>query len=215
MVMRLRARNDEDKAARRDAILAVATGSLGRRQYAGVTMARIAEQCGLAKGTLYLYFDTKEELFLAALEREIAAWFDEIGEELIRRGTTDPASFAETVARTLVARETLVELLPLLHTVLEQNIARETAMRFKRVLRDKLVAGGALVERALPLLPGAGVQLLLRTHAIVVGLRQMADPPPAIAELLALPELSLLQVDFEKDLRASLAALVRGMINDA
>ena len=169
----------------------------------------------LAKGTLYLYFDTKEELFLAALEREIAAWFDEMGEELIRRGTTDPASFAETVTRTLVARETLVELLPLLHTVLEQNIARETALRFKRVLRDKLVAGGALVERALPLPPGAGVQLLLRTHAIVVGLRQMADPPPAIAELLALPELSPLQVDFEKELRASLAALVRGMINDA
>jgi AcrR family transcriptional regulator len=215
MVMRLRARNEEDKAARRDAILAVATRSLGRRQYASVTMAGIAEQCGLAKGTLYLYFNTKEELFLAALEREIAAWFDEIGEELLRRGVHDADAFAEIVSRTLVARSTLVELLPLLHTVLEQNIFGETALRFKRVLRDKLVSGGALVERALPLASGDGVRLLLRTHAMVVGLRQMADPPPAIAELLARPELQELQIDFESELRASLSALVRGMITGA
>lgn len=215
MVMRLRARNDEDKAARRDAILAVATRSLGRRQYARVTMAEIAERCGLAKGTLYLYFNTKEELFLAALERELAAWFDEIGEELTRRARTDATTFAEIVARTLVARETLCDLLPLLHTVLEQNIEGETALRFKQVLCDKLVAGGALVERALPLAPGDGILLLLRTHAIVVGLRQMADPPPAIAELLARPELRPLQIDFEHELRSSLAALVRGMVSDA
>ena len=101
MVMRLRARKEEDKLARREAILGVAARSLGRRQYARVTMAEIAERCGLAKGTLYLYFSTKEELFLAALEVEVAAWFDAISEELIQRGRTDPRTFAEVVAHTL------------------------------------------------------------------------------------------------------------------
>ena len=212
MVMRLRARKEEDKLARREAILAVAARSLGRRQYARVTMAEIAERCGLAKGTLYLYFSTKEELFLAALEVEVAAWFDAISEELITRGRTDPRTFAEVVAHTLTTRETLTDLLPLLHTVLEQNIDSETALRFKRMLRDKLVAGAAVVERSLPLHPGDGVRLLLRTHAVVVGLRQMADPPPAIAEVLARPELHPLQIDFEQELLDSLTALVRGML---
>jgi AcrR family transcriptional regulator len=212
MVMRLRARKEEDKIARREAILAVAGRSLGRRQYARVTMAEIAERCGLAKGTLYLYFSTKEELFLAALEIEVAAWFDAISEELIMRGRIDPRSFAEVVHRTLVNRGTLTDLLPLLHTVLEQNIDSETALRFKRMLRDKLVAGAAVVERSLPLRPGDGVRLLLRTHAMVVGLRQMADPPPAIAEVLARPELHPLQIDFEQELLESLTALVRGML---
>lgn len=212
MVVRLRARKEEDKLARREAILAVASRSLGRRQYARVTMAEIAERCGLAKGTLYLYFGTKEELFLAALELELAAWFDRIGEQLLAKGRTDPRSFAEIVVRTLAARETLIDLLPLLHTVLEQNIDDETALRFKRMLRDKLVAGGAVVERALPLQRGDGVRLLLRTHALVVGLRQMSDPPPAIAEVLARAELHQLQIDFETELIDSLAALVRGML---
>jgi AcrR family transcriptional regulator len=212
MVMRLRARKEEDKLARREAILAVASHSLGRRQYARVTMAEIAERCGLAKGTLYLYFSTKEELFLAALEVEIASWFDTIAEELMAKGRTDPRTFAGLVARTLAARETLIDLLPLLHTVLEQNIDGETALRFKRMLRDKLVAGAAVVERALPLQLGDGVRLLMRTHALVVGLRQMSDPPPAIAEVLARPELHPLQIDFETELIDSLTALVRGML---
>jgi AcrR family transcriptional regulator len=212
MVMRLRARKEEDKLARREAILGVAATSLGRRQYARVTMAEIAERCGLAKGTLYLYFSTKEELFLAALEVEIASWFDAVGEDLAARGRTDPRTFAEIVARSLSTRDTLIELLPLLHTVLEQNIDGETALRFKRMLRDKLVAGAAVLERALPLAPGDGVKLLLRTHALVVGLRQMSDPPPAIAEVLARPELHPLQIDFENELLDSLTALVRGML---
>lgn len=212
MVVRPRARKEEDKLARREAILAVASRSLGRRQYASVTMAEIAERCGVAKGTLYLYFGTKEELFLAALALEIASWFDEIGVELLAKGRTDPRTFAEVVARTLVARATLIDLLPLLHTVLEQNIDGETALRFKRMLRDKLVAGAAVVERALPLQHGDGVRLLLRTHALVVGLRQMSDPPPAIAEVLARPELHPLQIDFATELLDSLTALVRGML---
>lgn len=212
-MIRLRARNEEDKLARREAILAVACRSLGRRQFARVTMAEIADRCGLAKGTLYLYFGTKEELFLAALELELAAWFDAVAGELLAKGRTDPRTFAELVARTLAARETLVDLLPLLHTVLEQNIDAETALRFKRMLRDKLVAGAAVVERALPLAHGDGVRLLLRTHALVVGLRQMSDPPPAIAEVLARPELHPLQIDFATELTESLTALVRGMIS--
>jgi len=212
MVMRLRARKEEDKLARREAILEVAARSLGRRQYARVTMAEIAERCGLAKGTLYLYFSTKEELFIAALELELASWFDALAEELLKLGRTDPHTFGDVVAKSLASRETLVDLLPLLHTVLEQNIDTDTALRFKRMLRDKLVACAAVVEHVLPLHGGDGVRLLLRTHAMVVGLRQMSDPPPAIAEVLARPELHPLQLDFERELSDTLTDLVRGMM---
>lgn len=207
-----RARKPEDKLARRDAILAVAARVLSRSQFSRVTMAQIAEHCGLAKGTLYLYFATKEELFLATLEDELAGWFDELGEELLRRGTTSPRQFADAVVHSLAARERLADLLPLLHTVLEQNIAPETALRFKRMLVEKVRAGGALVEAVVPGLPaGSGIDLLLRTHALVVGLRQMADPPPALRDVLARDELAPLRVDFAAQLADTLAALVDGM----
>lgn len=211
-VGRQRARKPQDKLARRDAILEVASSVLSRSQFAKVTMAQIAQHCGLAKGTLYLYFATKEELFLATLEGELAAWFDELGAVLLRRGEVTPRAFAEAVVDSLAARERLADLLPLLHTVLEQNIAPDTALRFKRMLVAKIEAGAVLVESVLPgLQRGAGVDLLLRTHALVVGLRQMADPPPALREVLARDELASLRVDFGGQLADTLTALVTGM----
>ncbi|MCA9708421.1 MAG: TetR family transcriptional regulator [Myxococcales bacterium] len=216
MAVKQRARNQEDKVARRQAILAVAARLLGRHQYGRITMAEVARRCSLAKGTLYLYFRSKEELFLATLEAELAAWFDVLSVELaaLEPGPAQaPDRFAAVVTRTLSARATLVELLPLLHTVLEQNIDVETATSFKRMLLHKVQAGAEQVERAVPgLPPGSGGRVLLRLHALLVGLRQMADPAPTVAEVLARPEMAPLRVDFEQELSQSLAALVRGML---
>lgn len=214
-VKQQRARKDEDKAARRRSILAVAARLLDRQQYHGITMAEVARRCNLAKGTLYLYFRSKEELFLATLEEELAAWFDAMAAELARLlpGPDAPERFAAAVARTLVERETFAELLSLLHTVLEQNIDTRTAMAFKLMLLERVSQGAAVVEHAVPGLPrGSGVRVLLRLHALLVGLRQMADPAPVVAEVLARPEMAPLRVEFESELAETLAAMVRGMV---
>ncbi len=211
-----RARNDDDKLARREMILTIAAECLGRRQYATVTMAEIAERCGLAKGTLYLYFPTKEALFLAALERGLVAWFAALGDSLGRAGKLEAPEFARLIAASLVARESLVDLLALLRTVLEQNIEIEIALSFKRTLRDNIVAGGKVVEAALDgLRPGDGVRLLLRTHALVVGLRQMADPPPALRELVEREDLAELRVDFAAELERTICEIAAGMLYSA
>ncbi len=214
-MLKHRARKEEDKQARRDAILDVAATMLGRREFASITMAEVARRCGLAKGTLYLYFGSKEELFLATLERELAAWFDALGEQLARRGNVDANAFGRLVARSLRERDTLTDLLTLLHAVLERNVDPEAALAFKRVLKDKLVHGGAVLQRVMPRLPpGGGVRLLVRIHALVVGLRQMADPPPNIAEVLRRDELAVLRIDFESELAAAIASLIRGMAHE-
>lgn len=218
MAVNQRARKDEDKAARRRAILAVAARLLDRQQYHRITMAEVARRCNLAKGTLYLYFRSKEELFLAALEQELAAWFDAVAIELAKLGPGPdaPERFAAAVTRTLVERETFAELLSLVHNVLEQNIDVQTAMAFKQMLLDRVSRGAAVVERAVPgLPPGSGGRVLLRLHALLVGLRQMADPSPVVAEVLARPELEPLRIDFETELSDTLAALVRGMVQQA
>lgn len=218
MAVKQRARKDEDKAARRRAILAVAARLLDRQQYHRITMAEVARRCSLAKGTLYLYFRSKEELFLAALEEELAGWFDSMATELggLTVGPDAPERFAAAVTRTLAKRETFAELLSLVHTVLEQNIDTQSAMAFKRMLLDRVSRGSAVVERAVPgLPPGSGGRVLLRLYALVVGLHQMADPSPVVAEVLARPELAPLRIDFETELADTLAALVRGMVQQA
>ena len=59
---RVRARSDDAKRARRQFILATADQLLRLYGFDAFTMNRLAAAADLAKGTLYLYFATREEL---------------------------------------------------------------------------------------------------------------------------------------------------------
>ena len=53
---------EETRAARRDQIVAAALACFARTGYHATTMADVAAQAGVSKGTPYLYFDSKEAL---------------------------------------------------------------------------------------------------------------------------------------------------------
>ncbi|MCU1232156.1 MAG: transcriptional regulator, TetR family [Candidatus Solibacter sp.] len=55
---------------RRCAILQAARAVFARQGYASTVVDDIATQAGIAKGTLYLYFPSKEQIYLAALLEE-------------------------------------------------------------------------------------------------------------------------------------------------
>jgi AcrR family transcriptional regulator len=59
---------EEARAARRDQIIAAAAECFARSGYHATTMADIAEAAGVSKGTPYLYFPSKEALFIALYE---------------------------------------------------------------------------------------------------------------------------------------------------
>ncbi len=51
-----------DKDTKRDALVAAAAAVFAARGYRNATMEEIAQAAGVAKGTLYLYFQDKEAL---------------------------------------------------------------------------------------------------------------------------------------------------------
>ena len=57
------------RAARRDQIVAAGLACFARSGYHATTMADVAAQAGVSKGTPYLYFDSKQSLFLALHEQ--------------------------------------------------------------------------------------------------------------------------------------------------
>lgn len=63
-----RARTDEAKEARRLAFLNAALDAFFERGFSAARMDDIAARAGVTKGTLYLYFNSKEALFTALVE---------------------------------------------------------------------------------------------------------------------------------------------------
>lgn len=58
------------KDDRREAIVSIAQETFAANGYAGTSMSAIAARLGGSKGTLYNYFKSKEELFVAVVERK-------------------------------------------------------------------------------------------------------------------------------------------------
>lgn len=60
---------EEGACARREEILAVATGLFAEHGYSDTVTQALAEKLQVGKGTIYRYFPSKRELFLAAVDR--------------------------------------------------------------------------------------------------------------------------------------------------
>jgi AcrR family transcriptional regulator len=134
--MKQRARKAEDKQERRQAIVRAALEIWSEgTTFSAFNMAEVAERAGLAKGTIYLYFATKESLLLCLLAEQLWGWFDEFDARLDSGGGTWTAQrVAHLWATTMQAREPLMRLLSLLETILEHNIGYDDALAFKLTL---------------------------------------------------------------------------------
>jgi AcrR family transcriptional regulator len=121
--------------AKTERILAAAEQLVVKRGFKGVTIAEVAERAHVGKGTVYLYWTTKEDLFLTLAVRSIAAVLDDVVAAL----TADPA---------LVRPHRLVP--HLVHAALRSRLARAMQTRDTDLL-------GALADN-----PRA--EAIIRTH---------------------------------------------------
>jgi AcrR family transcriptional regulator len=76
---------------RRAAILDIAREAFLQDGYSGTSMSRIAAEVGGSKATLYSYFPSKKELFIAVTDRETAQLYDEIFNLKLSPGESDKA----------------------------------------------------------------------------------------------------------------------------
>lgn len=67
----------EHKSAKAMRILTVTRELLLKRGFHGITIAQIAERAHVGKGTVYLYWDTKEDLFVELVTRDFLATVDD------------------------------------------------------------------------------------------------------------------------------------------
>jgi TetR/AcrR family transcriptional regulator len=206
---KIRARSDTDKNARRQQLLAAAAALHDERDL-NWTMLEVAGRAGLAKGTTYLYFRTKEELLLELLSQELEAWFSELQSWLGEPPSTPPQlDLAALIAQSIASRPRLVALAAVQASILEKNLSHEAALRFKTFLLERSTNLAPHLER---LLPGShGTEILQWINALVIGLAQLGQPAAGLKPILERPEMQPLRVNFQSALERSLRALFRGL----
>ncbi|MEV4147816.1 helix-turn-helix domain-containing protein [Amycolatopsis sp. NPDC049691] len=178
----------EDRAERAERILDAAAELLLRAGYRRTTIEDVAERAGVGKGTVYLHWKNREELFLAVLLRESVRSI----EDLVRAVDADPLAarlsrltevqYANVLGRPLLRAgyaddaDTLGKLLPKLHAKLDPRhdeafveylelLAANDLLRTDRPARELAVAYRAVLHGFLVETPPPAPALLADTVA--------------------------------------------------
>ncbi len=212
-MMQRRARQVHQKEERRQEILAAALELFKTSSFQGITMAEIAQKSHLGKGTIFIYFNTKEQLFLTLAEQEFLEFFEALDERLsLSKAPLSPGALTNLVVESLECRPQLPSLAAILHTVLEHNVDRLTTLKFKEFLANRALRTARNLEHRLPFLsPGQGLELVFQIHVLVLGVWQVSDPAPVVKDLLKAPGLHIFDIPFRPFFERSLMALIRGL----
>lgn len=175
MAMRQRAILPVDKQERRDAILDAAERVLSLSTERGASMAEVADEAKLAKGTVYLYFSSKEELLLALHERNIDAFFTPLIAMVEAREAVDFDRVFALTRRTMIEPPLFLPLAGRCFALMDQNLPNDVALAFRARMAERLQRAGAGLERHFAQMrAGDGLALLRHSYALILGLWQMA-----------------------------------------
>ena len=215
-----RARSEEQREARRQAILGAAAAMLAEMPVAEVTLNELSRRAGLAKSNVLRYFESREAVLLELLDSAWQDWLGQLEEELA--GAVDAGALvasradqlAAAVAASLAARPMLCDLISAQAAVLERNVSPQVAAQYKRASIAGISALGALLLRSVPEL-GEPDAFRLAGAAVMTTAALWPHTQPSAAMLAAYtadPALAAMRLDFTGTLREVLEVLTAGLL---
>ena len=125
--------------ARREEIISACEKLYQTMSFKEITLKDIAGATSFTRTSIYNYFQTKEEIFLALMQKEYERWVEELNAVANDYTTMSVEAFSSALARTLEKRSMLLKLLSMNHFDMEENSRLEC-------LRDFKVAYAASIE---------------------------------------------------------------------
>ena len=142
-------------AARRAEIVDACAALYETMGFRDVTIRDIGAKTSFTRTSIYNYFQTKEEIFLALLQREHEVWSADL-EELARWDKAlSVEEFAHELARTLEKRGCMLKLMSMNLYDMERNSRLENLVAFKQAYAGALQAVTLCLETFFPRM-GAG-----------------------------------------------------------
>ena len=114
------------------------------------SVAEVAVRAGLAKGTVYLYFPSKEELLLALHERNMHGFFTALTALVEGPGPVTLDAMIDLTRRHLIAPPLRLQLAARCFGMMAQCIPAAAAAGYRQRVSDRLLRAGAGLERHFP-----------------------------------------------------------------
>lgn len=115
-----------------------------------ITLKEIGNVTSFSRPTIYNYFETKEEIFLALYEREYDRWNADLEAILDGNETMTREQLASAVAGSIGKREQLLKLLSMNNYDMESNSRPERLVSFKVAYGKSLRNVRALLDKFCP-----------------------------------------------------------------
>jgi AcrR family transcriptional regulator len=214
-----RARSDEQRALRSQAILETAAAMLEEMAVADLSLNELSRRVGLAKSNVLRYFDSREAVLLELLVTSAREWIARLAEQapaaVSRRAAFKRRAeqLASAVTGSLVDRPVLCDLMSAQAAVLEHNVSAEAVRKYKLASMADAKALADLVHDALPELGDDDVwRYVIGIWVMTTALWPHARPPEAVREAFAADErLRNSQLDFPTALEDFLTTLAVGL----
>lgn len=141
-------------AGRREEIVNACEKLYQTRSFKEITLKEIGDEVPFSRPTIYNYFETKEEIFLALFQREYERWNRELAAVLEEHDALTRQELAEKLAESLATRRQLLKLLSMNNYDMESNSRTELLTEFKRAYGRSLQLVRKLLEKFCPDMSG-------------------------------------------------------------
>ncbi len=183
--------------ARREEIIDACAALYETMSLREITIKLIGARTSFTRTSIYNYFETKEEIFLALLRREYEAWTADLD---ALPAQPDAAALADALARTLERRGTMLRLLSMNLYDIEANSRVENLAAFKTVYAASMQAVRRLLARSGPALSGpAAERFLYAFYPFLFGIYPYTTVTPKQQQAMAMagveyPRLSVREI---------------------
>ena len=147
-----------------------------KESFQEISLKEISAQTSMSRPSIYNYFETKEEIFLAILEEEYSQWADEIGQIAQRDDLTD-SLFAELFATSLGRHETMLKIQCMNLYEIEEHSRVECIVAFKRTYQRSIELVSGCLGRFFPSITEEGRErFIYELYPFMYGLYPYVHP---------------------------------------
>jgi len=191
---KIRSTSVEEKEIKRGMIIRAAFELLNQEFDKLPSISEVAKQAGVAKGTVYTYFETKEELFLAVLLSLFHEWAKSFKFE-----SNQVDNFLNEFVESLIQRPVLLKLASKASVVLERNVSEEVFLNYRKGLA-KLIDSVAEIMKEKFETPQENLRKkVVLSYNVLIGVWQNCDISEGFKTCLNTNNLEVVNIDFRKD----------------